>query len=61
MKPDPFLAALIGAFTAMVLTFVITKTVSDFSWRADAVAVGHAEFYMNENGARMWRWKGQEK
>jgi hypothetical protein len=44
----------------VLLAWVVTREVCEFSWRADAVAVGHAEFYMDKDGRRLWRWKGQE-
>lgn len=51
----------IGAIIGGLLTGLTVRCEVSQSWKMDAVAVGAAEFYMDKDGQRNWRWKGQEK
>lgn len=61
MSLEMLFSAIIGLIVGAAVSFLITNSVMNQSWQADAVAVGHAEYFMDPNGARKWRWKEQEK
>lgn len=46
---------------AGILVGVITSNIArDAVWKAEAVEAGHAEYYLDENNERQWRWKDGE-
>jgi len=48
--------------TAVIWVCLICLSgVSDREWRKDAVAAGHAEFYLDKDNNRQWRWLPLDK
>ena len=47
-----------AVFVAAVLLFAIvaTRAVVTEGWQNEAVKVGHAEFYLDKEHQRQWRW-----
>ena len=42
---------------ALVASFVLGGCIADAGNREAAVKANHAEFYIDENNSRQWRWK----
>lgn len=48
---------LVGFGTGAILASALTAFLADCLWRHEAVNQGHAEYYLDENHKRQWRWK----
>lgn len=52
-RADVFMCACLSAAIAMLVTACLNTS----HWQHKAVDAGHAEFYINDDGDRAWRWK----
>lgn len=61
MTPEAVTAQNIGFFMGIIpwggLAMFVTFELLDAKWRKEAVKQGKAEFYLDENHKRQWRWK----
>lgn len=51
-----FVGVIAGAFLITVVGSAIIVN-HDAEWKKDAVKRGYAEYYLDENNDRQWRWK----
>ena len=57
---DPFVVFMAGLLTGMlsIITFVLATGGKPRSvFQDEAVKSGHAEYYLDENNNKQWRWK----
>jgi len=52
-----FLLCLLLPVITAVGSIAWASGISTSSWQRKAVDAGHAEFFINEDGGRAWRWK----
>lgn len=63
MSPDETKSFWCGSVVAVIGTFILSSFLytnfmtPDESWHRDAVRHGKAEFYLDGNQDRQWRWK----
>jgi len=61
VKEVPLIEALIVIVTcsilSILLTIMITRTTTSEEWREYSVKAGKAEYYLDENNDKQWRWK----
>ena len=39
-----------------VVTYVATRDTRNLAWRTEAIKQGHAEYYLDAEHERQWRW-----
>lgn len=47
----------LGIAFGAVAGWAITKDCTNFNWKREAVKHGKAEYYLDSNNERQWRWK----
>lgn len=52
-----FVVGIIMTAVTLVMFFAWVAKLTDDSWRDQIVAHGCAEYYLDENHDRQWRWK----
>jgi len=57
---DGFIPGVICAAGLMSLFWFMTQEVTNNSWRQQIADHGCAEFYLDQNHDRQWRWKDNQ-
>ncbi len=56
-SPPSFLVGLVTGVVLMLIYSAALKATPEKSWQNYAVKAGKAEYYLDENNNKQWRWK----